>query len=113
VHLSKEQQRWTTNRSTIGVLAPVSFGDFYPPLPDAAIKMLQSRHDEQGYISMDKTPEAPFKAGERVNMLGGSLNGLEGVFVEMRGADRALILLDWMHKKMRVETRTDNLLVVK
>jgi len=113
MHLSKEQQQWTTIRSTIGVLASVSFGDFYPPVPDAAINMLQSHHDEQGYILVDKTPEAPFKAGEKVNMLDGSLKGLEGVFVEMRGSDRVLILLDWMHKKMRVETRADNLVVVK
>jgi len=84
MHLSQEERCWTTIRSTIGVLAAVSFGDFYPPVPDAA-----------------------------VNMLDGSLKGLEAVFIEMRGEDRAVILLDWMHKKMRVETRTNNLAIVK
>jgi len=113
MHLSQEERCWTTIRSTIGVLAAVSFGDFYPPVPDAAINMLQSRHDEHGYVSIDETPEAPFKAGEKVNMLDGSLKGLEAVFIEMRGEDRAVILLDWMHKKMRVETRTNNLAIVK
>jgi len=27
----------------------------------------------------------------------------------MRGQDRAMVLLDWMQKKMRVEIRTDNI----
>jgi len=113
VHLSREQQRWTTIRSTIGVLAPVRFGDFYPPLPAAAIEMLQSGHDEQGYINVSSKPASPFKTGDAVHLHDGSLKGLEGVFVEMRGRDRALVLLDWMQKKMRVEARVDDISMLK
>ena len=105
VHLSREQQQWATIRSTVGVLAPVSFGSFYPSLPDRAIEMLHSCHDEHGYIAIERNLESPFDAGERIRMQGSSLKGLEGVFVEMRGEDRALVLLDWMQRKMRVETR--------
>jgi len=112
MHLSKEQQQWTTIRSTIGVLAPVSFGDFYPPLPDAAIGLLQSRHDENGYINVDSKPVSPFNAGDAVQMNDGSMKGLEGVFLEMRGPERAMVLLNWMQKGMRVETQTDNLSIV-
>jgi len=111
VCLSREQQRWTSIRSTIGVMAPVSFGHFYPPLPDVAIELLRNRHDEQGYITVCNNPAMPFQPGDQVRMRDGSLKGLEGVFVEMRGADRALVLLDWMHKKMRLETRADSLSV--
>ena len=93
MHLSREEQRWTTIRSTVGVLAPVSFGAIYPPVPDAAIDMLQSRHDEQGYILVEKSPKTPFKTGEKVRLHDGSLKGLDGIFVEMRGEDRALVLL--------------------
>ena len=107
--LSREQQRWTTIRSTVGVLAPVRFGDFYPPVPDSVIEMLRSQHDDQGYICVHSNPASPFQPGDAVRMLDGSLKGFEGVFVEMRGADRALILLDWMQKKMRMETKTGNL----
>ncbi|PIW46999.1 MAG: transcriptional activator RfaH [Zetaproteobacteria bacterium CG12_big_fil_rev_8_21_14_0_65_54_13] len=106
VHLARDEQRWTTIRSTVGVLAPVVFGTFYPPLNDQVIALLQARHDEDGLISFSSTPEAPFKAGEKVRMLDGSLKGLEGVFIEMRGQDRALILLDWMKKSMRVVADT-------
>jgi len=42
-------------------------------------------------------------------MLDDSLKGFKGVFIEMRGTDRALVLLDWMQKKMRMETKTGNL----
>jgi len=108
-HLSKEQQRWTTIRSTIGVMAPVSFGHFYPPVPDAAIQLLRSYHDEHGYITVDSKPAVPFQSGDRVQLHDGSLKGLEGVFVEMRGTDRALVLLDWMQGKMRLLTKAENL----
>ncbi len=109
VHLSREQQQWTKIRSTIGVLAPVSFGSFYPPLPNKSIEMLQSSHDEYGYITVGKSVESTFDVGEKIRLQGSSLHGLEGVFVEMRGEDRALVLLDWMQKTMRVETKLVNL----
>lgn len=109
VHLAKEEQRWTTIRSTVGVHAPVSFGDFYPPLPNVAIEMLRSNHDEKGFIAIGRPIEAPFIAGDKVRLHDSSLNGFEGVFVEMRGNDRALVLLDWMQKKMRIETKLEKL----
>jgi len=111
MRLAKDEQRWTSIRSTIGVLAPVSFGLYYPPLPDAAIALLQGNHDDQGFIDVAATPKSPFKAGEKVRLNDGSLQGFDAVFIEMRGQDRAMILLDWMQKKMRVETRTDYLSV--
>ena len=107
--LTKEEQRWTTIRSTIGVLAPVVFGSFYPPLPEVAISVLKGTHDEQGFVTVDATPAAPFKAGEKVRLNSGSLTGFDALFVEMRGEDRALVLLDWMQTKMRVVTSTSNL----
>jgi len=106
MHLAKEEQRWTTIRSTVGVLAPVSFGNFYPPVPDKVIEVLRCRHDELGYISVSTSPVSPFQVDDAVRVHDGALKGLEGVFVEMRGSDRAIILLDWMRKKMRVEVRT-------
>lgn len=109
VHLGRDEQRWTTIRSTVGVLAPVSFGNYYPPLPAAAIEALRARHDEHGYIQIGRQPEAPFRAGEKVRMHDGSLKGFEGVFVEMRGSDRAAILLNWMHRQIRVEISTESL----
>jgi len=102
VHLGRDEQRWSSIRSTVGVLAPVRFGNFYPPVPNEAIKMLQSGHDEFGCVAVGESVESPFKEGERVRMINGSLQGFEGVFVEMRGEDRALVLLDWMQKAMRV-----------
>jgi len=112
MHLSRDEQRWTTIRSTVGVLAPVSFGNFYPPVPDMVIEMLRSRQDESGYITVVMNPGSPFDAGDAVRLHDGSLKGLEGVFIEMRGGDRAIVLLDWMQKKTRVEVRTENISTV-
>ncbi len=113
LHLSREEQRWTTIGSTIGVLSPVRFGDFYPRAPASAIDMLRSRHDQDGYIALGSSPTAPFQAGERVRVHDGALKGLEGVFVEMRGSDRGLVLLDWMQKQVRAEAATHLLSAVK
>jgi len=113
MHLSADEQCWTTIRSTVGVLAPVSFGDFYPPVQNGLIQMLQSRHDEDGYIVVSKMPAVPFRPGESIRLNDSPLKGLEGVFVEMRGEDRALVLLDWMQKKMRMETHLANVVAAK
>jgi len=113
MHLAKDEQRWTSIRSTIGVLAPVSFGLHYPPLPDAEIALLQSNHDDPGFIDVAATPKSPFKTGEKVRLNDGSLQGFDAVFIEMRGQDRAMVLLDWMQKKMQVETRTEYLSTVE
>ena len=112
-HLSRDEQRWTAIRSTVGVLAPVRFGDFYPPLPDEAIKMLQSSHDENGFVAISSTPKSPFASEEAVRLHDSSFKGLEGIFIEMRGEDRAFILLDWMNKKIRVETHLSNLSAIE
>jgi len=110
VCLSRDQQQWTAIRSTIAVLAPVSFGSFYPPLPDRVIETLKSSHDENGYITTSGGGvDVPFELGEKVRLNDSSMKGLESVFVEMRGEDRALVLLSWMQRKVRVETKLGNL----
>lgn len=103
LHLAPEERRWTTIRSTIGAIGAVHFGHHYPPLPDTFIEMLKAREDEQGVIVADRTPDAVFKAGERVRVLNGPMAGLEGVFVAMRGEERVLIMLDWLQRKVRAE----------
>ena len=57
------------------LLAPVRFGDVYPPVPDAVIEMLRSQHDDQGYISVCSNPASPFQPGDAVRLLDGSLKG--------------------------------------
>jgi len=110
-YLSMAERRWTTIRSTVGVLAPVSFGTFYPPIRDEVIELIQSRHDENGLININSEQAAPFSAGEKVRMLDGAMKGFEAVFIEMRGQDRALVLLDWMQKSIRVVADTSMLAV--
>jgi len=103
LHLSPEQQRWSTIRSTVGAVGAVHFGAQFPALPEMAISLLKEHEDEAGFISLERTVEQPFLAGDRVRIQAGPMRGFEGVFVEMRAEDRALVLLDWVQRSMHVQ----------
>jgi len=103
LHLAPEERRWTTIRSTIGAIGAVHFGHHYPPVPDVFIELLKAREDEHGLIVAERTPDSVFQPGERVRVLNGPMQGLEGVFVAMRGEDRVMIMLDWLARRVKAE----------
>jgi len=109
LHLAPEERQWTRIRSTYGAVGAVHFGPFYPPVPDGVIAAIRARENERGLIELDRTPTAPFKKGDRVRLLTGSLSGLEGLFQEMRGEDRALILLNWLGRRISAEVSTQDI----
>lgn len=111
LHLAAEERCWTRIRSTFGAVGAVHFGALYPPVPDAVIEALRSSENDQGYIELERTPAAPFRCGDRVRLLAGSMMGLEGLFKEMRGEDRAVILLDWLGRRISTEVRTQDVAV--
>jgi len=109
LHLARDERRWTQIRSTYGAIGAVHFGSLYPSVPDAAIEMMRSCEDEKGLIETASTPLAPFAAGAQVKVCSGSLAGLEGIFREMRGRDRAVVFLDWLGRQMNAEVPVDQL----
>jgi len=110
LHLAPDEQRWTTIRSTIGAIGAVHFGSCYPAMPDAFITMLQYQESEEGILASGASPAAVFCPEERVKVLRGPMQGLEGVFVSMRGEDRVLIMLSWLQRRVRAELSLDDVM---
>jgi transcriptional antiterminator RfaH len=100
LHLSKEDQRWNTIRSTIGAIGPVRFGDYYPPVPDWVIEGLRVREDENGLISLGPQQGSILKPGDKVAVVLGNLEYIEGIFQAARGEDRALILMEILRRQV-------------
>ncbi|MEA1991484.1 MAG: transcriptional activator RfaH [Thermodesulfobacteriota bacterium] len=99
LHLSIEDRRWNTIGSTIGAIGPVRFGEYYPPVPDWVIEGLRVREDESGLISLG-SQGSTFKQGDRVSVVLENLEYLEGIFQAARGEDRALILMEILHRQV-------------
>ncbi len=108
MHLAPDERQWTRIRSTIGAIGAVHFGHCYPPLPDALIAHLKQQENDEGVIATGAAPAAVFRPGERVTILQGPMQGLEGVFVSMRGEERVMVLLSWLQRRVRAELRVDD-----
>ena len=91
LHLSPAERKWETISSTKGVVKPVKFGGYYPPVPDRVIEELYSYEDENGLISLDKINNGRFKAGDRVKITSPGAIEYTGMFKALRGDGRALI----------------------
>lgn len=100
LHLSKEDRRWSTIGSTIGAIGPVRFGEYYPPVPDWFIEGLRVRGDEKGLIFLGSQYGSTFKPGDRVSVVLGNLEYIEGIFQAARGEDRAMILMEILHRQV-------------
>ncbi len=107
LHLAPEERCWTTIRSTIGAIGAVHFGSCYPPVDDAFIDTLERRENEEGVIIAGAETAAVFRPGESVKVLHGPMQGLEGVFVSMRGEDRVMVMLSWLQRRVRAELCVD------
>lgn len=108
LHLTAEEQRWTTIRSTFGAIGAVRFGNRYPPVPEAMIEALQIRQNDAGLIDMKHSrPEAPFRQGAKVKVVRGPMADIEGIFQCMKGSDRVLVLIHLLGRQSRVELPVD------
>ena len=99
LHLSIEDRKWNTIRSTIGATGPVRFGEYYPPVPDWVIEGLRIREDERGFISL-ASQVSTFKQGDRVSVVLENMEYIEGIFQATRGEDRALILMEILRRQV-------------
>ena len=109
LHLDPNERRWTSIRSTPGVVGTVHFGQCYPRVPDHVIASLKGLEDEAGYICDGADPVSPFKPGERVVVRDGQFSGLEGLFVCRNGNERAMVLLGLLQRQVRAKVRLSSL----
>lgn len=93
-------------RSTRGVLGLVRFGDLIAEAPGHLVRRLIADADTQGVIH---APDNSLRPGDRVQILDGSLAGLEGIYCNPHGSDRAVVLLSLLGSARRVVMSNDQL----
>jgi len=104
-----DQQSLAPVRSTRGVCTLVRFGQRLVTVRERVIEAIERRRDQDtGLVRLDPVP---VNVGDRVRVFDGPLAGLEGIFRERRGADRALLLMKILGTESTVEV--DALLLQK
>ena len=87
-------------RHARAVQSVVHFGDRWPVIPDPVIESLR---EALGRQELQVVPD-DLEVGERVQVAGGPLGGLEGVVSRvMPGPQRVAVLLDFLGRQMSVE----------
>jgi len=85
-----DQQSLGPVRSTRGVATLVRFGIELARLPETVMRAINNRCDpETGLVKLDPAPVNP---GDKVKVFDGPLAGLEGIFKERKGKNRALLM---------------------
>lgn len=92
-----EAKSWAPIRSTKGVSRLVSFGAEPAQINDAVVVMLRSQEN-----ALCRQPESLFKAGEVLTIMTGVFAGLQGVFTEMVGERRVMVLIDFLSRPVKV-----------
>ena len=95
--------------TTPGVLQIVSFGKTATPVPDEEIRALQLA------VSSDipKQPWPYLEVGQRVQVIYGTLTGLEGILVNVKGNHRVVLSVTLLQRSVAMEVETSWLTPVK
>lgn len=104
VAMDVAQARWRAIRSTIGVSSLVCNGDRPAPVPEGIVEDIRGREDERGLLPVRMA--SPYKKGDAVNVVEGSLAGASGFFECFEDRERVVLLLDMLGRQMRVKLPT-------
>ena len=100
VAIDPEATQWSSIRSTVGVGDLVRFGNSPAAVPEHIIAGIRARQDEKGLIKAHAG--CAFKAGDRVRIIDGPLNDLEGLFQCATDEERVTVLFDLMGREVKV-----------
>ncbi|MDE2407871.1 MAG: transcriptional activator RfaH [Xanthomonadaceae bacterium] len=93
------QQSLAAVRSTRGVLGLVRFANQPGEVPPALVEGLRRDADADGVIQQIELTPQP---GDAVTLLAGAFAGLRGVYAELQGQQRAIVLLQLLGGVQRV-----------
>ncbi|KJZ07568.1 MULTISPECIES: transcription/translation regulatory transformer protein RfaH [Halomonas] len=100
LRLDQVESNWRPIRSTRGVLKIVTFGLSMPvPVSDELIDLLR----QHGEAKDDDPGQLYFRAGESVEITDGPFKDLKAVFESHKGEERAIVLLNMLHRQQRLE----------
>jgi len=100
VALDPDAGQWWSIRSTIGVSNLISFDGRPASVPFEIIDEIMARQDEKGLVKTHAG--CVFKPGDRVKIINGPLNDVEGLFESPTDKERVTILLNLMGREVRV-----------
>lgn len=100
----REQQGFSSVRSTLGVSNMVRFGGQPATVPEAVVEALRGRQDPATGACARRSL---FQTGEAVQFRTGPFAGLEGVFEVEAGEDRVFVLLEFLGKINKVKVSRD------
>ena len=100
VALDPEAGRWWSIRSTVGVSNLIFFDGRPAQVPAEIIDEIKARQDEKGLVK--PRSGCGFKPGERVKIIDGPLNDMEGLFDCPNDEDRITVLLSLMGREVKV-----------
>jgi len=101
LHLAPEERNWTTIAATIGALAPVRFGEIYPPMPDMVIEELQAREDASGSLPATSALNH-LNPGDPVRVIMSDRKVMIGALKQIVDQDRVLVLLELLKRQIPV-----------
>lgn len=107
LRLDEGRQPFAPVRSTLGVSCAVRFGMSYAIVPDDVIRDLRARADPGTGMHRLNLP-ARLAPGDRVRILAGPFDGLEGIFQRESGPDRAIVLLSVLGQTASVGVAVGN-----
>ena len=96
-----DQQSLGSVRSTIGVSSLVRFGMQLIQVPNSIINTIEKRCDPETGLVLLKP--VPVRVGDKVKVFDGPFAGIEGIFRERKGKDRALLLMSMLGTESTVE----------
>nr|WP_298248975.1 transcription/translation regulatory transformer protein RfaH [uncultured Halomonas sp.] len=97
IRLDRLVSNWRPIRSTRGVLRLVSFGDTPIAVDSALVATLRDKGSER-----DQDANLYFQAGETVQITEGPFKELQAVFESHKGEERAIVLLNMLHRQQRL-----------
>jgi transcriptional antiterminator RfaH len=93
-------QRWRSVNGTFGVIRLLCRGDAPLAAPVGLVEQLMARADESGAVTPAPPPRR-FVKGEALKVIDGPFAELEGLFEEMSGPDRVVVLLKLLGRPVR------------
>jgi len=88
IYLSEMESNWRPIRSTRGVAKMITFGDQPAIVPHEVIEVLRRK------LRTEQEPEHRLKLNQKVEIAEGPFRGLDAVFLQYDGEQRAFLLLE-------------------
>ena len=99
VQVNADLERWQPLQSTHGVRTVVRTGDHPSFIADTFIAGLKMREVDGAIVR----PPTPYQIGQEVRIAGGPFDGFIATILDLDEKDRMLVLLDVMHRGIRIK----------